>query len=309
LKRFFVAGTMTTTNGLLLVDKPEGLTSHDVVAQVRKIVSESRVGHAGTLDPMATGLLVLGVGPSTRLLRFAQSEVKRYVGTVTLGVATDSLDAHGAVTDEQPVPDLTSDDVSKAAARMLGRQPQTPPMVSAIKVGGRRLHQLAREGLEVEREARDVTISEFTMSPTHEASQWDFEVECSVGTYVRVLLSDVAESLGTIGHLSALRRVSSGQHHVDDAVTLEVFAQLVAAGKSPLRPPGDFVTDVPTVVVNDDQERRLRMGQQVELSEAFTADEIAAKNGRGDLVGILRPRATKWKPELILPIVVDESAD
>jgi tRNA pseudouridine55 synthase len=300
---------MTTTNGLLLVDKPAGITSHDVVAQVRKIVNERRVGHAGTLDPMATGLLVLGVGPSTRLLRFAQSEVKRYLGTVTLGVATDSLDAHGAVVAEQPVPHLTSDKVSQAAAGMLGTQLQTPPMVSALKVGGRRLHQLAREGLEVERDAREVTISEFTVSPTDDVEKWDFEVECSVGTYVRVLLSDLAQSLGTIGHLSALRRVSSGRHHVDDAVTLEDLVQLIEAGASPLRPPGDFVTDVATVVVNDDQERRLRMGQQVELIEVFSVDEIAAKNGRGDLVGILRPRTSKWKPELILPIVVDESAD
>lgn len=300
---------MTTTNGLLLVDKPAGVTSHDVVAEVRKIVNERRVGHAGTLDPMATGLLVLGVGPSTRLLRFAQSEVKRYVGTVTLGVATDSLDAHGAVLEERSVPALTSDDVTTASTAMLGTQLQTPPMVSALKVGGRRLHQLAREGVEVEREAREVTISEFIVSPTSDPAKWDFDVECSVGTYVRVLLGDLAESLGTIGHLSALRRISSGRHHVRDAVTLEDLARLVEADESPLRPPGDFVTDVAAVLIDTDQERRLRMGQQVELSEVFSVDEIAAKNERGDLVGILRARATKWKPELILPVVAHESAD
>lgn len=300
---------MTTTNGLLLLDKPAGLTSHDVVAQVRKIVNERRVGHAGTLDPMATGLLVLGIGPSTRLLRFAQSEVKRYVGTVTLGVATDSLDAQGAVVEERSVPTLSSVEVSSAAAQMVGTQMQTPPMVSALKVGGRRLHQLAREGVEVERNAREVTISEFTTCATSDPAQWDFEVECTVGTYVRVLLSDLAQSLGTVGHLSALRRVSSGHHHVDEAVTLEVFANLMETGTSPLRPPGDFVTQLPTVVIDDDQERRLRMGQQVELARSFDAAEIAATNQRGELVGILRPRAQKWKPELILPIVTDEHAD
>jgi tRNA pseudouridine55 synthase len=300
---------MTTPNGLLLVDKPEGITSHDVVAQVRKILQERRVGHAGTLDPMATGLLVMGIGPSTRLLRFAQSEVKRYVGTVTLGVATDSLDAQGAVTNEQPVPALTIDDVSNAATNMLGTQQQTPPMVSALKVGGRRLHQLAREGREVERDAREVTISAFSVSPTDDSTKWDFDVECSVGTYVRVLLSDLAESLGTIGHLSALRRLSSGHHRVEEAVTLDEFSQLVASGASSIRPPGDFVTQVPGVVVTEDQERRLRMGQQVELTQQFSVAEIAAKNERGDLVGILRPRDTKWKPEVIMPIVTDGPAD
>jgi tRNA pseudouridine55 synthase len=300
---------MTTTNGLLLLDKPAGLTSHDVVAQVRKIVNERRVGHAGTLDPMATGLLVLGVGPSTRLLRFAQSEVKRYVGTVTLGIATDSLDAQGAVVEERPVPALSSVEVNAGAARMLGTQMQTPPMVSALKVGGRRLHQLAREGVEVERDAREVTISEFTLAATTDPAKWDFEVECTVGTYVRVLLSDLAQSLGTLGHLSALRRVSSGRHHVDQAVTLEAFAHMVETGTSPIRPPGDFVSALLSVVIDDDQERRLRMGQQVELADSFDAGEIAAMNQRGALVGILRPRAEKWKPELILPIVADEHAD
>jgi len=181
LKRSSVAKTMTTSNGLLLVDKPRGLTSHDVVARVRRILHEKKVGHAGTLDPMATGLLVLAVGPSTRLLRFAQSETKRYAGAVKFGVATDSLDADGAVVDEQPVPTMTRESVQDAASTMLGSQLQTPPMVSAIKVDGQRLHELARRGLEVEREARAITVTSFTLAPSDDDSIWRFDVVCSVG--------------------------------------------------------------------------------------------------------------------------------
>jgi tRNA pseudouridine55 synthase len=162
---------MTTSNGLLLIDKPRGVTSHDVVARVRKVLQERRVGHAGTLDPMATGLLVLAVGPSTRLLRFAQGETKTYEGVVTFGVATDSLDADGAVTDRREVPALEVDVVNAYAARMLGTQLQTPPMVSAIKVGGQRLHALARQGVEVEREPRSVTISSFSLDATERPDQ------------------------------------------------------------------------------------------------------------------------------------------
>jgi tRNA pseudouridine55 synthase len=299
---------MTTTNGLLLVDKASGLTSHDVVAQVRKVLEESRVGHAGTLDPMATGLLVLGVGASTRLLRFAQSEVKRYVGTVRLGVATDSLDAQGTVIDERPVPDLTTDQVTAVASAMLGPQQQVPPMVSALKVNGRRLHELAREGVHVERDARDITVSEFSLTATDDPTSWDFEVECTVGTYVRVLLSDLAQALGTVGHLSALRRISSGHHHVDQAVTLDELTALVHRGASPLRPPVDFVTELEKTVVDDDQERRLRMGQRIEVEGSFDAHEIAALDARGALVAILQSRDEKWKPQVVLPGALEPHA-
>jgi tRNA pseudouridine55 synthase len=250
---------------------------------------------------MATGLLVLGVGPSTRLLRFAQSEVKRYRGTVRLGIATDSLDAHGAVVDETEVPALSEPEVQAQAIAMLGVQLQVPPMVSALKVGGHRLHKLARQGLEVERVAREITINEFALTPTPDPALWEFEVECSVGTYVRVLLSDLAVRLGTIGHLSALRRLSSGQHHVDQARTLEELEGAVSRGEDVLRPPGDFVTHLARVTLDEDQARCLRMGQQVVLSSTFDEAEIAGFDARGALVAILSARAEKWKPELVLP--------
>ncbi|MGD1013814.1 MAG: tRNA pseudouridine(55) synthase TruB [Acidimicrobiales bacterium] len=291
---------MTTSNGLLLIDKPQGITSHDVVARVRLELGERRVGHAGTLDPMATGLLVLAVGPSTRLLRFAQSETKRYSGTVTLGIATDSLDADGQVLEERAVPTLDESEVREAANAMIGAQRQTPPMVSALKVGGRRLHALAREGLEVERAPRDITVSEFSLRATGVAEVWEFDVTCSVGTYVRVLLSDLAARLGTIGHLSSLRRLASGEHDVKDALTLLAFKQALAQGDEVLKSPRLFVTGLEHASLSADQERRVRMGQHLELEGVFRGDEIAAIAEDARLIGVLRRRGEKWKPEVVL---------
>ncbi len=293
---------MTRSSGLLLVDKNAGLTSHDVVAKVRRILGERKVGHAGTLDPMATGLLILGVGPSTRLLRFAQAEAKHYCGSVTFGVATDSLDADGVVLEERPVPELHDADVDAATSAMLGVQHQTPPMVSAIQIDGQRLHELARQGIEVERPSREVAVRAFTLTPTHDPRVWDFDVECSVGTYVRVLLSDLASRLGTIGHLSALRRLSSGSHHVDDALTIEALANAVAKGESVLSPPSSFVVHLEHVILNDEQQRRVRMGQRLALEGSFAGDEVAAMDDAGALVGVLKRRDGSWQPELVLPV-------
>ena len=221
---------MTTTSGLLLLDKPGGVTSHDVVARVRRVLGEHRVGHAGTLDPMATGLLVVGVGPATRLLRFAQGDDKRYRGVVTFGIATDSLDADGAIIERRELLTLSADQVARAAAALRGQQSQVPPMVSALKVRGRRLYDLAREGVEVERQPRPITVLAFSVVATPAPDQWAFDVTCSAGTYVRVLLSDLAGRLGTIGHLSALRRLSSGHHDVEDAWALDAFEARVREG-------------------------------------------------------------------------------
>jgi tRNA pseudouridine55 synthase len=292
---------MTTNNGLLLVDKPKGLTSHDVVARVRRILHEKKVGHAGTLDPMATGLLIVAVGPSTRLLRFAQSETKRYAGAVKFGVATDSLDADGAVTHQRPVPPMDEDQVNAVAAAMVGPQFQTPPMVSAIKVDGQRLHELARRGVEVERVAREITVSKFSLRATDDDAVWRFDVECSVGTYVRVLLSDLAERLGTIGHLVELRRVASGSHSVEDALTLEALQDAVDEGRAVLAPPAAFVAALVHVTLSAEQVRAVRMGQRVTIT-AEDAEEVAAMDGGGELVGILVRRGEAWKPELVLSI-------
>jgi tRNA pseudouridine55 synthase len=289
----------TTSNGLLLLDKPQGATSHDAVDQVRRVLNERRVGHAGTLDPMATGLLVIAVGPATRLLRFAQSETKRYEGVVTFGTRTDSLDADGEVLERRDVPMLGADDVNEQAAAMLGAQHQTPPMVSAIKVKGKRLHALAREGVEVEREPRTIRIDEFQLEPLT-GETWSFAVTCSTGTYVRVLLSDLAERLGTIGHLSALRRVASGHHVVSSALTYFDFEDRVSLGVNVLAPPRAFVEHLVSVTVTDDEERRLRQGQRVSL-DAPGDGEIAALNEAGSLVGVVRRRGEHFQPVVVMP--------
>ena len=291
---------MTTSSGLLLIDKPGGLTSHDVVAAVRKILNEKKVGHAGTLDPMATGLLVLAVGPSTRLLRFAQSERKHYTGAVSFGVATDSLDADGTVIGDGQIPTTSSEEINEVAQTMTGAQRQTPPMVSALKVGGKRLYELARQGVEVERSPRDITVNRFTLGPTEDRAVWIFDVECSVGTYVRVLLSDLASRLGTVAHLVALRRIESGAHHVKDAVSLEQLARNVDEGVGVLRPPLDFVAALEHVQLTNDEERKARMGQRLTLPGSLVGPEIAALSASGELIGVLRRRNETWQPQLVL---------
>ncbi len=293
---------MTTNNGLILIDKPRGVTSHDVVARVRKILDERRVGHAGTLDPMATGLLVLGIGPATRLLRFAQGETKLYTGTFRLGVHTDSLDAEGQVMFMKPVPRISAEQMSLVARSMQGPQLQTPPMVSALKVAGKRLHELARQGVEVEREPRSITVQRFEVAATADETLWDFEVECSVGTYVRVLASDLAQRLDTVGHLTALRRLRSGEHDVQHALDLDQLERCVTQGEHVVSPPLSFVEHLERVQLSVDQERRIRMGQRIDLDESYQSSEIAAVDERGVLVAILRPRAEQWKPELVLPV-------
>ena len=186
-----------TTAGFLLVDKPSGWTSHDVVAKVRNLVGIKKVGHAGTLDPMATGLVVLGLGRATRLLRFVQAAPKEYVATAVFGVATDSLDADGAILERTEM-DVALRDLEHVMGRFVGKIAQVPPMVSARKVGGKKLYELARKGIEVEREAREVEIYQLDLlelapSPYPEVT---FRTVCSTGTYVRTLADDMARALG-----------------------------------------------------------------------------------------------------------------
>jgi len=213
--------------GFLLVDKEGGWTSHDVVAKCRGILGERRIGHAGTLDPMATGLLVLGVGRATRLLRYVQDGAKQYLARVGFGLATDTLDADGAILQREPM-DFAPEELTAVAARFVGTISQVPPMVSAVKVGGRRLYSLAREGIEVERESRTVVIHgidvlDVTPGPYPEA---EIVVECGSGTYIRTLADDLARALGGRAHLTALRRTAVGLHHIDRAHTVEALAAL-----------------------------------------------------------------------------------
>jgi tRNA pseudouridine55 synthase len=207
--------------GLAVIDKPSGWTSHDVVAKCRGIFGTRKVGHSGTLDPMATGVLVLGVGRGTKLLRFLGGLPKTYEARITFGVETDSLDADGEVTVTHAMEPPGPTAVADAAARLTGDIMQLPPMVSALKVGGKRLHQLAREGKEVERDPRPVTVHRFDVAPTGDPMVFEAHVECSAGTYVRVLAADLGRALGGGAHLSALRRSSVGPFVLEEAAPME----------------------------------------------------------------------------------------
>src|SRR5215468_11194337 len=201
---------VTTADGLVIVDKPSGLTSHDVVARIRRLAGTRRVGHAGTLDPMATGVLVVGVGKATRLLGHLALTEKEYLATIGLGQATGTGDAEGTVVSAAPAGELTLARVRAAAAALTGEIQQVPPAVSAIKVGGRRAYQLAREGQAPALAPRAVTVHEFTISDPRPAGRGLLDVtaavRCSSGTYVRALARDLGESLGVGGHLTMLRR-------------------------------------------------------------------------------------------------------
>lgn len=286
---------MSKPNGVLLVDKPAGWTSHDVVAKLRGILKERRIGHAGTLDPMATGLLVIAVGPCTRLLQYATATTKTYTGTVRFGSATDSLDADGQVTATAPVPPLTLDDVAAVAAHLTGPQLQTPPMVSAIKIAGKKLYELARDGQEVERPPRPVVISRFDVTSSR-GDDWEFVAEVSAGTYIRVLASDLAVRLGTLGHLVALRRVSSGRARVEDALSLDDVAQ---QGLAALASPLTLVDHLHQRPVSLEEIVALRQGKRIAAD--LGDEETAVAVDHGEVVAIVTRRGETWQPSVVLP--------
>lgn len=228
-----MSDTAVEPEGVLLVDKPQGITSHDVVDKVRRLYQMRRVGHAGTLDPMATGLLIILVGKATKASDQLMAQEKEYLGEATLGAVTDSQDADGQVIETTPVPELSVDDIRAAMGTMLGEQRQTPPMFSARKIGGQKLYDLARKGLEVEREARPIRIDAFELT-SWVSPRFTFRVHCTKGTYVRTLAHDLGRRLGCGAHLSMLRRTLSGNLNVARAHTLEQLgacdrAQLLAA--------------------------------------------------------------------------------
>jgi len=200
-----------SVEGLVVVDKEAGWTSHDVVARCRRIFGQRRVGHAGTLDPDATGVLLVGLGRATRLMRFLTALPKTYTTDIVLGTATSTLDASGEVVGTYDIGHITPEIVQAAAEALTGDIEQVPPMVSAVKVGGRRLHDLARQGIEVERPARSVTVYRFETAPDPaRPGVYRAEVECSSGTYVRVLAHDLGMALGGGAHLANLRRTRIG---------------------------------------------------------------------------------------------------
>jgi tRNA pseudouridine55 synthase len=219
---------VTAESGLVIVDKPHGWTSHDVVARIRKLAGTRRVGHAGTLDPMATGVLVVGVEKATRLLGHLALTDKEYTGTIRLGQATDSDDADGTVIRRVPAVNVSDAELHSAVDNLTGRIEQVPPGISAIKVAGQRSYRLTRAGAAPELAPRPVTVSVFAVEAvrrTGEVIDADIRVRCSSGTYIRALARDVGEALGVGGHLTALRRTSVGPYQVSQARALDQLAE------------------------------------------------------------------------------------
>lgn len=206
--------------GILLVDKPRDHTSHDVVARLRGKLKMKRVGHAGTLDPMATGLLIMLIGKATRVSQYLVSLDKEYEGTVEFGKVTDTQDADGEMMETRPVPPLTEAEIRTALQGFLGDQYQTPPMYSAIKIDGVPLYKSARKGEEVEREPRFIRVMSWDLLRLA-LPQFDFRLRCTKGTYVRTLAHDLGQRLGCGAHLAALRRTATDKFHVSQALTME----------------------------------------------------------------------------------------
>ena len=283
--------------GILLVDKPGGITSHDVVARARRALGTRKIGHAGTLDPMATGLLVLGVDSATRLLTYLVGLDKTYEATIRLGVATDSDDADGVVTataDAAAVAAITDTDIAAGVTDLTGAISQVPSRVSAIKVNGRRAYDLARAGEEVELKARSVTVSRFAVREMRRGAgtlDVDVVVDCSSGTYIRALARDLGAALGVGGHLTALRRTHIGPFDVAEAVGVDdiAAAELLPQARVAAEVLGSFP-------VTADEARDLRHGKRLSGAAARLAtDKAAAIDPDGRLVGIVERRGADVK--------------
>lgn len=285
-------------SGFLAIDKASGWTSHDVVAKVRGILGQKKVGHAGTLDPAATGLLVVGLGKATRLLRFIQDYEKEYVARVVFGVTTDTLDADGAILNREAM-SIDEDELTEVIGRFIGTIAQVPPMVSAIKVGGTRLYELARQGLEVERAARtvevyDIDLLDFAPGPYPEAV---LTVRCGSGTYVRSLAADIGQALGGGAHLGSLRRTRIGWFDVDEhAVGLEELT-----GDSQPISMSDGLSGLPLVVVDDETAAAVRNGVRFPHAD-FSSEgrEVRVVGADSELLAVYELRDGAWRPEVVV---------
>ena len=279
-----------TVHGLVLLDKPAGMTSHDAVYRLRKHFGEKRIGHAGTLDPDATGLLVIGVGNGTRLIRFMGDMDKTYSCDIVFGSETDTLDDSGVVTRTHNMAAPTLDQVKNVIAKkFIGDILQVPPMVSALKVDGVRLHQLAREGIEIEREARPVTVYSFDVEPTDNPMVIRAVVRCGGGTYIRSLGADLGTALGGGAHIRTLRRHSSGPYSLDESCTLD---------DPVLLPVGEAVRALESHVLTEAEIDDVLYGR---VRDAWDGDgPWAATNADGELIAVFE----LWKDRIAKPTVV-----
>ncbi len=276
-------------SGCAIVDKPAGMTSHDVVDRLRRALGTRKVGHAGTLDPDATGVLVLGVGRATKLLQFVAGADKTYVCEVVFGVETSTLDAAGEVTATHDMSGLTPGRVEAAVEAFVGDILQTPPMVSAIKVDGKRLHELARQGIEVDREARPVTVFSLDTAATDDPLVYTMSVHCSSGTYVRSLGADLGTALGGGAHIRSLRRLSVGAFGIDEASTLD---------DPRLLPVSEMLRGMPRIEVDDTVAAVVRNGRP--LGPSSGSGRLAICGDDGEVIAIYEAVDGQLKPVKVL---------
>ena len=303
----------TAPDGIVVVDKPAGWTSHDVVSRMRRLAGTRKVGHAGTLDPMATGVLVVGIGRATRLLTYVVGADKEYTATIRLGVATTTDDAEGDVVAQTDATGVTRDDVERGVVALTGEIRQVPSSVSAIKVDGQRAYARVRAGEVVELADRPVTVSAFTVHDVRPAAgpeagvdggpaavDVDVTVVCSSGTYVRALARDLGAALGVGGHLTALRRARVGGYHLAAARTLEELA--ATPDDVPLSVLSLADAARATFPVRDltaDETRSLSYGHRIALAPQAQAGPVAAIAPDGTLVALLQPAGPQARPVIV----------
>ncbi|OGO06591.1 MAG: tRNA pseudouridine(55) synthase TruB [Chloroflexi bacterium RBG_13_56_8] len=290
-------------SGILNVDKPEGLTSHDVVDRIRRLSCQRRVGHAGTLDPMATGVLIVCLGVATRLAEYVADARKSYLATIRFGLLTDTWDAEGLVVAKRDLAGLLLSDIENALSSFRGCIEQVPPMYSALKSQGQPLYRLARQGITIERQPRMVEIYDATIVDWR-PPDLVLRIECSKGTYVRSLAYDLGQAIGVGAHLCALTRLAVGRFRMEDAVGLETLWEGHSDGlwKRYLQPLHMAVSHLPSVVVGIDEAERILHGQTVDISLEGDG-EICCAYGEGQrLLAILvrEPASGLWRTRKVL---------
>lgn len=286
------------TDGVLVIDKPSGMTSHDVVDVIRKRFKTKKVGHAGTLDPDATGVLLLGVGRATRFLAYAQDAPKHYAATARFGSTTSTQDASGDVLETRPC-SFTREELMRALEKFTGEIEQIPPMVSAVKIGGERLHAKARRGEEVERPARPVTIFELGLADLRggDAPEADLDVACSSGTYVRTLIHDIGAVLGCGAHMSVLRRTETGGFSLAEAIRLD------DAGPDHLLPLTETVRVLPSLDLSDEHARDVAHGRKLPAAIApeLAEGQLIALRAGDALVAVYRRTGDVLAADRVVP--------
>lgn len=296
-------------DGILLVGKPSGITSADVVRRLKRVHRPRSIGHLGTLDPMATGLLPLCLDHGTRIAQFLGAESKAYRGRIRLGVATDSLDRTGKVVAEADVPEPCEERLAEAVEGFLGEGEQIPPMVSAVKHRGKRLYKLAREGIEVPREPRRVFIESFSVTYSENPAELDFSVRCSKGTYVRVLAADLGRALGTVARLESLERTEFGEFGLEEAHDLESLLER-SAGDLPLLGLREALRGLPEIHVDERVAFGIAAGQPTAVAELASpcAPEglrrVIAPNG--GLLAVVEAQGSAWH---LRRVVMPDAAD